>query len=66
VNGKLSVEVDAVNSYDLPVKLHYNSVDNAVENINADNTTISKRIINGQFVIIRNGQTYDATGALVK
>ena len=66
VNGKLSVEVDATNSYEVPVKLHYNPDPTAVENINADNTNIRKRIINGQLVIIRNGQTYDATGALVK
>ena len=66
VEGKMKLEVDALNSYDYSVKLHYNPVANAVENINADNTNIRKRIINGQLVIIRNGQTYDATGALVK
>ena len=66
VNGKLSIDVDAYNSYDLSVKLHYNPAQSAVEDITTGNTNISKRIINGQLVIIRNGQTYDATGALVK
>ena len=66
VNGKMKMEVDALNSYDYPVKLHYNPVASAVEDITAGNTNISKRIINGQLVIIRNGQAYDATGALVK
>ena len=66
VNGKMKLEVDALNSYDYSVKLHYNPVQSAVENINTSNTNISKRIINGQLVIIRNGQAYDATGALVK
>ena len=66
VNGKMKLEVDALNSYDYSVKLHYNPVASAVENINADNTNISKRIINGQLLIIRNGETYNATGALVK
>ncbi len=66
VNGKMKLEVDALNSYDYSVKLHYDGTTTAVENINADNTNISKRIINGQLMIIRNGQTYDATGALVK
>ena len=66
VNGKMKLEVDAFNSYDYSVKLHYNPVQSAVENINTSNTNISKRIINGQLVIIRNGQAYDATGALVK
>ena len=66
VNGKMKMEVDALNSYDYSVKLHYNPVASAVEDITTGNTNISKRIINGQLVIIRNGQTYDATGALVK
>ena len=60
------LEVDALNSYDYSVKLHYNPVQSAVENINTSNTNISTRIINGQLYIIRNGQAYDATGALVK
>ena len=66
VNGKMKLEVDALNSYDYSVKLHYNPVQSAVEDITTSNTNISKRIINGQLVIIRNGQAYDATGALVK
>ena len=66
VNGKMKMEVDALNSYDYSVKLHYNPVASAVEDITTGNTNISKRIINGQLVIIRNGQAYDATGALVK
>ena len=66
VDGKMKLEVDALNSYDYSVKLHYNPVQSAVEDITTSNTNISKRIINGQLVIIRNGQAYDATGALVK
>ena len=66
VNGKLSIDVDAYNSYDLSVKLHFSADDTAVEDITIDNTNISKRLINGQLFIIRNGQVYDATGALVK
>ena len=66
VDGKMKVEVDALNSYDMSVKLHYNPAQSAVEDITAGNTNISKRLINGQLVIIRNGQAYDATGALVK
>jgi hypothetical protein len=48
------------------VKLHYNPDPTAVENITAGNTNISKRLINGQLFIIRNGETYNANGALVK
>jgi hypothetical protein len=66
VNGKMKVEVDALNSYDIPVKLHYNPAASAVEDITTGNTDISKRLINGQLLIIRNGETYNANGALVK
>jgi hypothetical protein len=67
VNGKLKVEVDAVNSYDVPVTLHYEAAHGtAVENIDKENTQVTKRIVNGQLLIIRNGETYNATGALVK
>ena len=67
VDGKMKVEVDALNSYDMSVKLHYEgAIVSAVENITTSDTNISKRIINGQMVIIRNGQMYNATGALVK
>ena len=66
VDGKMKVEVDALNSYDMSVKLHYNPAQSAVEDITVDNTNISKRIINGQLLIIRNGETYNANGALVK
>ena len=67
INGKMKIEVDAINSYERSVILHYDATTTTtVENVQANNTNISKRIINGQFMIIRNGQTYNATGALVK
>ena len=66
VDGKMKVEVDALNSYDMSVKLHYNPAQSAVEDITTGNTNISKRLINGQLYIIRNGETYNANGALVK
>ena len=66
VNGKLKVEVDAVTSYDVPVKLHYCAAGSTdVENVEVE-TKAAKRIMNGQLYIIRNGQIYNATGALVK
>lgn len=70
VDGKLKVVVDAVNSYDVSVKLQYEGpVVVSVENVNAEKNTdtkASKRLVNGQLLIIRNGETYNATGALVK
>ena len=67
VDGKLKVVVDAVNSYDVSVKLQYNADGTAVDNITTDPTNdVAKRLVNGQLLIIRNGATYNANGALVK
>ena len=66
VDGKLKMDVDAVNSYDVPVKLHYIAYVTDVENVTTDKTEVVKRLVNGQLLIIRNGATYNATGALVK
>ena len=69
VDGKLKVVVDAVNSYDVSVKLQYEGpVVVSVENVNAEKNTdtkASKRLVNGQLLIIRNGNTYNATGAQI-
>ena len=66
VDGKLKVEVDAVNSYDLSVKLHYNAAETALDNVTADKTNAVKRLINGQLFIQRSGKTFNAQGAQVK
>ena len=66
INGKLKVEVDAVNSYDVPVVLHYNAAATALEDITTEKVATQKRLRNGQLYIILNGQTYTITGTLVK
>ena len=67
VNGHIVMTVDAVNSYDLPVKLLYDPSLTPVENVESNSAaTIQKQLINGQLYIIRNGETYNANGALVK
>ena len=66
VDGKLSVKVNALNSYDMPVKLYYNAEKDAVENVNVDNTKTVKRLINGQLFIQRGEKTFNAHGAQVK
>ena len=61
----MKVEVDALNSYDVPVKLHYNAAGTAVENVTTDEATVVKRLINGQLFIQRGGKTFNAQGAQV-
>jgi len=68
VDGKLKLDVDAVNSYDLSVKLHYDASLTAVEDIEDSKPAAGaeKRIQNGHLFIKRNGAIYNATGARVK
>ena len=67
VDGALRVEIDAVNSYDLPVKIVYQGrVTTDVENTPVDESQVVKRLINGELLIIRNGEVYTVTGTRVK
>ena len=66
-DGSLYVEVNAVNSYDVPVHLVYDASATAVENIQSEDINgVKKMMIDGQLVIIRNGKAYNAIGAQVK
>ena len=65
-NGSLRVEVNALNSYDVPVHVVYDASATAVENINVNVEGIRKQIVDGQLVIIREGKAYNAQGAQVK
>ena len=66
-NGELKITVDAVNSYDRPIHVVINAgLQTAIEHVNADAAEVSKYIQNGQMYILRNGNVYTATGALVK
>lgn len=67
VNGHIVMNIDAVNSYDLPVKILYDPSKTAVENVeNTPSNSIHKQLINGQLLIIRNNEVYTATGVRVK
>ena len=63
--GVMHLEIDAVNSYDRPIKLSYTGpVNTDVENVTLPETVgTQKMMINGQLYIIRNGITYTISGA---
>ncbi|GEM_PF-1868497 len=66
-NGGLKITVDAVNSYDRPIHVVINAgLQTAIDHISADAAEVTKYIHNGQMYILRNGNVYTATGALVK
>ena len=69
-DGYLRVEVNAVNSYGVPVHIVYDGtpVNTAVENTHSQSpmTHSHKMLHHGRLLIMRNGAIYDITGAAVK
>ena len=66
--GNLRVEVNAVNSYNVPVHIVYDddAVHAAVENVQINQSTAEKQIKDNQLYIIREGKTYNVMGAEIK
>ena len=46
--------------------LYYDFIETSVENVQKDNVQCTKRIVNGQLIIEKNGQTFNVSGAQVK
>ena len=66
-NGELYVEVNAVNSYDVPVHIIYDgSAATDVTTLLAPQNQSSKLIQDGQLIIRKNGVQYNAQGAVLK
>ena len=65
-DGKPYLEVNAVNSYGVEVHIVFDGTATGLENINVNVEGLSKQIIDGQLVIIRDGKAYNAQGAQVK
>ena len=69
VNGQLKVEVNAVNSYDVPIHIVYDASagTTAIEDIQTEGVVdVQKKVVDGQLLIIRNGKAYNAVGVQVK
>jgi hypothetical protein len=64
--GKLAIEINALNSCGIPVHIVYGNVASGMENINVNVEGVKKQIMDGQLVIIRGGKAYNAQGAQVK
>lgn len=66
--GKLHLEVNAVNSYLVPIHIVYDAGGTTdVENIHKGNDmTTQKMLLNGQLLILRNGTLYDVVGRNMK
>jgi hypothetical protein len=63
-NGKLYFELNAVNSYDVPVHIIYDgSGTTAIDNPTIDAVGIKKILQDGHLLIQRNGTTYNILGS---
>lgn len=66
-NGKLHLEMHALNSYDVPVHVVYDPSDmTGVQNTQSPSANIQKVFRHGQLLIEREGKTYNAQGLQVK
>ena len=65
-NGNVYLEVNAFNSYGVPVHIVYDGGGTGLDNVQTPNTTCGKQLINGQLYIIRDGIKFNATGARIK
>ncbi|MGN0235164.1 MAG: hypothetical protein ACI4BD_02465 [Paludibacteraceae bacterium] len=76
VSGKITVEkvgeadlhivVDALNSYDVPVKIDINTTTTAINNVEKDAAKAVKFVKNGQLYIQRGEKVYNVLGAMAE
>ena len=64
--GNPHMEVNAVNSYGVPVHIVYDGTPTAVENVVVGDVKTEKLLKGGQLFIIRNGETYNIIGSRVR
>ncbi|MCQ2288866.1 MAG: hypothetical protein MJZ74_07180 [Muribaculaceae bacterium] len=64
--GGMAIDVDAKNSWNVPVKLHYVPEFTGINDIAVESSKVVKTIENGQVVIEKDGAKYNAAGARIK
>jgi len=62
VDGKLRLEVEAVNSYDVPVHIVYDAQSTDVENVEHTQTNTNKVLRDGRLIINHSGKEYTILG----
>jgi hypothetical protein len=66
INGHIRMSINAVNSYDLPVKILYDPTLTALEDVNSPSVKANKELRHGQLIIRYNGHEFNAQGAILK
>jgi hypothetical protein len=62
VDGKIKLEVNAVNSYDVPVRIVYDAQSTDVQDVVQIPTNTTKVIRNGRLIINHQGKEYSILG----
>ena len=68
VDGKMKMEINAVNSYNQPIHITYDgtTVGSSLENTEVETNNVRKVIENNQILIIKEGVKYNVLGSIVK
>lgn len=65
--GKLYIDVNAINSYNIPIHIAYDASATNIKNISMKNLPNARKIIrDGQVLIINNGKAFNTIGAYIK
>ena len=64
--GQVFLEVNAVNSYGVPVHIVYDGTAMGVADITSPLSQPTKYILNGQLIILKDGTKYNAQGGILK
>ena len=62
----MAIDVDAKNSWNVPVKLHYTPAVTGINDITVESSKTYKAIEDGQVVIVKDGIKYNTAGARIK
>ena len=66
VDGKLKVEVNGLNSNNVPVHVVYGATSTAVEDVTTAGSNVKKYFEKGQLFIMKDGVKYNAIGSVVE
>lgn len=65
-DGNLFIEVDALNSFDIPIHITYTVTETALENSTIESSSTRKVIENGQLLILRGNDRFNVLGTKIQ
>lgn len=65
-DGNLFIEVDALNSFDIPIHVTYTVTETALENSTVESSSTRKVIENGQLLILRGNDRFNVLGTKIQ